>query len=91
MDPNAFLINDTDFTDLCSLLGKYVIVLYNGKPYPGLVVNIRDKAVEVMQRIGKHCAWPKYIKDINWYLFEDIVASNLSHCRHCMGRDDITQ
>ena len=76
-DPNAFLINHTDFTDLCSLLGKYVVVLYNGKPYPtGLVVNIRDKAVEVncMQRIGKQFAWPKYIKDINWYLFEDIVA-----------------
>ena len=75
-DPNAFLINHTDFTDLCSFLGKYVVVLYNGKPYPGLVVNIRDKAIEVncMQRIGKQFAWPKYIKDINWYLFEDIVA-----------------
>ena len=88
-DPNAFLINHTDFTDLCSLLDKYVVVLYNGKPYPGLVVNIRDKAVEVncMQRIGKQFAWPKYIKDINWYLFEDIhVVAVIPEPLHGQGR-----
>jgi hypothetical protein len=76
-DPDAFLINHVDdFPDPVSLLGKYIIVLYNRKPYRVLVTNIRDQAIEVncMHRIGKLFYWPKHSKDINWYLFDEIVA-----------------
>lgn len=53
------------------LLGRYVPVYYEEKPYPGIVVDV-DKSevyVEGMHRVGrslKDCCfyWPKAVNDI---------------------------
>ena len=44
-----------NFEDPKDLVNKHVIIKYNGKPYPGLVVDIDEQDVRVMylHRIGK--------------------------------------
>lgn len=62
------------------VLNKYVIIQYNGKPYPGFVVNIdkQDVRVRCMHRIGKlekcHFYWPRCVTDESLYDMEDVIA-----------------
>ena len=63
------------------LLGRYVLVKYEEKPYPGIVFDV-DKSevyVECMQRVGrslKDCCfyWLKAVKDICWYEMENVLV-----------------
>ncbi|KAK6190773.1 hypothetical protein SNE40_002565 [Patella caerulea] len=58
-----------------TLLGKYVIVLYAGLPFPGLVVDteVEQVFVHCMHRAGRNINaysffWPKMV-DVDWYGF----------------------
>lgn len=62
-------------------MGKYVVVLYNGIPYPGYVedVGIDDIYVNCMHVVGKKVEnnwffWPKKIPDKCWYLLDNLVT-----------------
>jgi hypothetical protein len=58
-------------------LGKYVAVLYEGVPYPGLVVDVDEESIQVkcMQKVGKNrYFWPAK-DDIVWYEHEHIVQT----------------
>ena len=69
-----------NFKDPKDLLNKQVIINYNGKPYPGLVVDIDEQDVRVrcVHRIGKldkcHFYWPKCLTDESLYDMKDIIA-----------------
>ncbi|KAL5010757.1 hypothetical protein ScPMuIL_013062 [Solemya velum] len=61
--------------------GKYVVVVYNGVPYPGYVEDTTecDVYVSCMHQVGrdpgKNCFfWPKAIKDKCWYEHHNILA-----------------
>jgi len=63
------------------LLGKYCIIRYNNKPYPGkiLEINETDVTVECMHCIGtkydsNRFFWPEKVKDICMYAYEDILT-----------------
>lgn len=59
-----------------AFLGKWVVVLYDGKPYPGLVqaVDEDDLEVKAMSRIGRNrFFWPMF-EDVVWYANTDIIA-----------------
>lgn len=66
-------------TNIDELLGKYVVVIYDKAPYPGLVEDVGDSDVycECMHQVGrkKNCFfWPKKLKDKCWYELENIIA-----------------
>ena len=73
---------DKDCPDGSELLGKYVAVLYDGKPYTGLVADYDEQDIQMscMNRIGhaKHKPllyyWPTIMSDICWHPFAKIVA-----------------
>ena len=58
------------------LLDEHVMILYNGKPYPGIVVDIdaEDVKVNCMHRAGQNLFfWP--LRDgLCWYMYDDIVT-----------------
>lgn len=63
------------------LLGRYVLVKYEEKPYPGIVVDVDESEVYVqcMHSVCKSQEniwfyWPKTIKDICWYEMENVLA-----------------
>uniref|UniRef100_K1QXG3 Uncharacterized protein n=1 Tax=Magallana gigas TaxID=29159 RepID=K1QXG3_MAGGI len=51
---NTTLVNETDL-DPNHLINKYVILLYNGQPYPALVKDVEKEEVYVrcMHRVGR--------------------------------------
>ena len=61
-------------------VGKFVIVRYNNKAYPGLVEDAGDSDVyvECMHQVGRknpNCFfWPRKIKDKCWYDHDNILA-----------------
>lgn len=70
---NTTLVNETDLNPE-HLLNKYVIVLYNGHPYPGLVKDNdkEEEYVRCMHRVGRKLEksqfyWPKCVVDECWY------------------------
>ena len=57
-------------------LDRHVIVMYNEKPYPGLVLNVDtdDVSVRCMHRVGQNrFYWPS-TEDVCWYNKDQIVA-----------------
>lgn len=59
------------------LLGKHVLVLYDGFPYPGIVTDFdeQDIFVNCMHRIGRNrFFWPQMRKDECWYSFDQLLA-----------------
>lgn len=76
---NTALVDETDL-DPGHLLNKYVIVLYNDQPYPGLVKNVDKEEVSVIciHRVGRELEksqiyWPKCVVDECWYSMDDVV------------------
>ena len=74
---------DTDWKNIpdpSECVGKYVVIKYDNKPYPGIVENSgqSDIFVQCMHRVGKkdnNCFfWPKTIKDRCWYEYDDVLA-----------------
>ena len=73
--------NEFEMLSPGDLLGRYVLVKYEEKPYPGIVVDVDESEVyvECMHRVGrslKDCSfyWPKAVKDICWYEMENVLA-----------------
>ncbi|CAC5383347.1 unnamed protein product [Mytilus coruscus] len=75
--------NDTNWKDVpdpSKCVGKYVVIKYDEKPYPGVVQDAgeSDIYVQCMHRVGKkdnNCFfWPRTIKDKCWYEFDDVLA-----------------
>lgn len=66
---------------LSDYIGKYVVVLYNKLPYPGLVLDPKEDALMVncMKQVGKRgqnlFQWPTKNKDTNWYIIEDVMTT----------------
>lgn len=58
----------------------YVVIQYNGKLYPGFVVNMDEQDVRVrcMHRIGKlekwYSCWSRCVTDEGLYDMEDVIA-----------------
>ena len=70
---NTFL---STFDSSDDLLDEYVIIIYDGLPYPGVVVDVdfEDVKVQCMHRVGHNrFSWPGK-KDICWHKYEDILA-----------------
>lgn len=70
---NTTLVDETDLNPE-HLLNKYVIVLYNGHPYPGLVKDNdkEEEYVRCMHRVGRKLEksqfyWPKCVVNECWY------------------------
>lgn len=70
---NTTLVGETDLNPE-HLLNKYVIVLYNGHPYPGLVKDNdkEEEYVRCMHKVGRKLEksqfyWPKCVVDECWY------------------------
>ena len=64
-------------------VGKYCIVTYDGKPYPGRILSFDENDVEVdcmhsvpnrFELASNVFYWPKPIKDICFYSSENVVA-----------------
>jgi len=64
-------------------VGKYCIVTYDDKPYPGRILSVDENDVEVdcmhsvpnrFELASNVFYWPKPIKDICFYSFENVVA-----------------
>ncbi|XP_052227670.1 uncharacterized protein LOC127842276 [Dreissena polymorpha] len=79
IDENANEVK-SEFPDMKDILNKYVIVNFNGRPYPGKVIDVDEEVVEVtcMHQVGKknsNCFyWPKLVKDISWYDYDQILT-----------------
>ncbi|KAL5013419.1 hypothetical protein ScPMuIL_007689 [Solemya velum] len=61
------------------MMGKYVVVMYDGVPYPGYILDdgFDEVYVECMHPVRNktNCfSWPKNRKDKCWYKHENIVA-----------------
>ncbi|XP_052224930.1 uncharacterized protein LOC127840558 [Dreissena polymorpha] len=59
-----------------SLVGGYVVVNYDGMPYPGVVQAVaeNDLEVQVMHRIGRNrFFWPR-MEDVLWYSQDNIIT-----------------
>ena len=78
-------------TALSELLLKFVVVKYDGHPYPGKVVDIDEQQGELeiscMHRVGQNRFFWPLRTDICWYTRDDILAvipepTNVTH-RHC--------
>ncbi|KAK6187257.1 hypothetical protein SNE40_005323 [Patella caerulea] len=78
IEPKLNITDKLPEPDLC--VGKYVIVLYEGRGYPGYVLDSdnNELQVECMHQVGKkanNCFyWPKKMKDICWYEYENVVC-----------------
>lgn len=80
-----------DDVPLSDLLNQFVIIQYDGIPYPGKVVDIDDQQgdlqISCMHRIGPNrFFWPSKA-DLCWYEHDDILAvipepAKVTH-RHC--------
>ena len=73
-------IEDTNFDDINQYIGKFVLVRYNQRPYPGKVLDVEGSNLEIdcMHQVGRksnNCFfWPRKIKDINMYEQEDVIC-----------------
>ena len=59
-----------------SHIGKYCIVQYDGKPYPGLIQAVDENEVEVnaMRTVGDNrFYWPHPVQDVLWYSAENVL------------------
>jgi len=61
-----------------TLIGKFCIIRYDGKPFPGKILQVQpdddDALIECMCRIGENrFFWPVY-KDEAWYMQQDILG-----------------
>lgn len=64
----------TDFDD--SFKGKFCVVTYDGKPYPGIIqeVDASEIEVNVMHSVGDNrFFWPR-TDDVLWYSVENVVT-----------------
>ena len=71
-----FLSTGPEHFDEVALNGKFCVVLYDGKPYPGIVQDIDDTEIEVnvMHNIGPNrFFWPR-MQDVLWYSLDKFVT-----------------
>ncbi|CAC5383317.1 unnamed protein product [Mytilus coruscus] len=59
-----------------SVIGKWCIVTYDNKPYPGIIQDIdaNECEVEVMHRIGENRFYWPMVQDIVWYHHSNFVT-----------------
>jgi hypothetical protein len=76
--------NHLDISDLSpqDLLGQYVLVSYDNKPYPGIVTDCDESEVFVscMHRVGSRLEnssfyWPLAVRDECWYDMEKVIGT----------------
>ena len=76
--------NHLDISDLSpqDLLGQYVLVSYDNKPYPGIVTECDESEVFVscMHRVGTRLEnssfyWPLAVRDECWYDMENVIGT----------------
>lgn len=58
------------------LIGKWCVVRYDGKIYPGIIKEVDIDSVEVtsMHRIGKNRYFWPLLDDTIWYTFQNVVS-----------------
>ena len=73
--------SDSTDVDTDQYLGKYVLVNFNGRPYPGFVEDVEGSEVKIncMHQLGKmsknNCFfWPRKLTDVSWYDYSDIIC-----------------
>ena len=74
--PNEASLEPLDLVEKEDLLNEHVVVVYDGKPYPGIVVDVdeEDLKVKCMHRIGQsRFFWP-LTDDLCWYKYDDILT-----------------
>lgn len=73
-------INLSGEIDTTLLLGKFVAVKYDNRPYPGKVIDVDVGEIQVMcmLQVGrkmKNCFfWPKKVQDICWYELQNVIS-----------------
>lgn len=73
---NTASMEPVDIVEKEDLLNEYVVVVYDGKPYPGVVVDVdaEELKVKCMHRIGQNrFFWPPR-DDVCWYKYDDILT-----------------
>ena len=58
-------------------IGKYCIVVYDNRPYPGTILSIEEDDIEVkcMHKVGKNrFFWPSPREDITWYKDDQVLC-----------------
>jgi hypothetical protein len=84
-----------EFDNLSDYIGKYVVVQYDGMPYPGYVeeADQSDVYVVCMHHIGKknenRFFWPNPKQDKCWYDCQDIIALIPEPTRICSNHFQI--
>lgn len=74
------------------LVGQYCLILYDGKAYPGKILQVDvdddDALVRCMARIGENRFFWPMCEDVAWYMRQDILAiieepTPVGRGRHC--------
>lgn len=73
--PDSWMtISDLDAT----LIGKFCIVKYDGKPFPGKILQVEpdddDALIECMTKIGDNRFFWPVCRDEAWYMQQDILG-----------------
>jgi len=61
-----------------SLLGKFCMIKYDIKAYPGKILKVDldddDALIQCMAKVGENCYFWPVCQDIAWYMRQDILA-----------------
>ena len=78
---NVGTLTPVDSASAADLIGRFCVVRYDNKPYPGRILEVgeADVTVECMHHIGgkgdsNRFFWPQKIKDICEYTFENVLS-----------------
>ncbi|CAH1966563.1 unnamed protein product [Acanthoscelides obtectus] len=69
-------IQESGLKDIQKSVGEYALVLYDGKPYPGVITEIEGEMVKInaMVKSLKFWKWPKKGGEI-WYSWDKILGA----------------
>jgi hypothetical protein len=71
-DSKIIKVTDGD----ADLIGKWCVVHYDRKPYPGTILDVDHESVEVktMHSVGKNRYFWPLCEDVIWYKFESVIS-----------------
>lgn len=69
-------IQESGLKDMQRAVGEYVLVLYDGNPYPGVITEIENEMVKInaMVKSLKFWKWPEKTDEI-WYSWDNILGA----------------
>ena len=57
-------MQESGLQDIQRSVGEYVLVLYDGKPYPGVITEIEGEMVKIKAMVRKLWKWPEKADEI---------------------------